>query len=77
MANGAPVMFFHGSADPVSGIGDLAQVMSELNEAGIPHGAEIYGGARHTFTVPDRTTTSPPPMPTAGPGCWTFLDETM
>jgi dienelactone hydrolase len=66
MANGAPVMFFHGSADPVSGIGDLAQVMAELNEAGIPHGAEIYGGARHTFTVPDRTTTSPMPMPTAG-----------
>ena len=50
-ANGAPVMFFHGSADPVSGIGDLAQVMDELVEAGIPHGAEIYGGARHTFTV--------------------------
>lgn len=51
-ATGAPVMFFHGSADPVSGIGDLAGVMDELVEAGIRHGAEIYGNARHTFTVP-------------------------
>jgi dienelactone hydrolase len=50
-ANGAPVQFFHGSADPVSGIGDLAQVMAELLEAGVPHGAEIFGGARHSFTV--------------------------
>jgi dienelactone hydrolase len=50
-ANGAPIQFFHGSADPVSGIGDLAQVMAELLEADIPHGAEIYGGARHSFTV--------------------------
>ncbi len=50
-ANGAPVQFFHGSADPVSGIGDLAQVMAEMLEAGVPHGAEIYGGARHSFTV--------------------------
>lgn len=51
-ANGAPVLFFHGSADPVSGIADLAVVMEELNAADIPHGARIYGGARHTFTVP-------------------------
>jgi dienelactone hydrolase len=51
MAYGAPVQFFHGSADPVSDIGDLAQVMAELLEAGVPHGAEIYGGARHSFTV--------------------------
>ncbi|MDG4650044.1 dienelactone hydrolase family protein [Roseibacterium sp. SDUM158017] len=52
MATGAPVMFFHGSADPVSGIADLAAVMDELVEAGIPHDARIYGGARHSFTVP-------------------------
>ena len=51
-ATGAPVMFFHGSADPVSGIGDLAAVMEELVAADIPHGAVIYGGARHAFTVP-------------------------
>jgi dienelactone hydrolase len=51
MANGAPIKFFHGSADPVSGIGDLAVLMEELNGAGIPHSAKIYGGARHSFTV--------------------------
>jgi dienelactone hydrolase len=51
-ANGAPVMFFHGSADPVSGIDDLATLMEELNAADIPHDARIYGGARHAFTVP-------------------------
>jgi dienelactone hydrolase len=46
-----PVMFFHGSADPVSGPGDLAQVMGEMLEAGVEHDAQIYGGARHSFTV--------------------------
>jgi dienelactone hydrolase len=51
-ATGAPVMFFHGSADPVSGIGDLAVLMEELVAAEIPHEARIYGGARHAFTVP-------------------------
>jgi dienelactone hydrolase len=41
-------------------------VMSELNAAGIPHGAKIYGGARTPSRCRDRTTTSPRPMPTAG-----------
>lgn len=47
----APVLVLHGSADPVSGMADLAALMDELQEAGVPHGAEIYGGARHSFTV--------------------------
>lgn len=47
----APILFLHGSADPVSGPADLAQVMSELLDAGVEHRAEIYGGARHSFTV--------------------------
>jgi dienelactone hydrolase len=51
-ATGAPIMFFHGSADPVSGIGDMATLMEELVAAEIPHDARIYGGARHAFTVP-------------------------
>lgn len=50
-ATTAPVMFFHGTADPVSGMADLAAVLDELQEAGVPHGAQIYGGARHSFTV--------------------------
>lgn len=50
-ATGAPVLVLHGSADPVSGMGDLAALMDELQGAGVPHRAEIYGGALHSFTV--------------------------
>ncbi|MGY6632584.1 MAG: dienelactone hydrolase family protein [Alkalilacustris sp.] len=46
-----PVLVLHGSADPVSGMADLAQLMDELQAAGVPHRAEIYGGALHSFTV--------------------------
>jgi len=76
-ASGAPIMFFHGSADPVSGIGDLAQVMAELNEADIPHGAEIYGGARHSFTVPGSNDYLAEPDADSWDGLMEFLDETL
>ncbi|MCU4654723.1 dienelactone hydrolase family protein [Roseibacterium sp. SDUM158016] len=76
-AVGAPLMFFHGSADPVSGIGDLAQVMAELNEAGIPHLAEIYGGARHSFTVPGSNDYLEGPDADSWAGLLDFLDETL
>jgi dienelactone hydrolase len=77
MATGAPKMFFHGSADPVSGIGDLAQVMSELNEAGIPHEAKIYGGARHSFTVPGSNDYLADADADSWIGLLEFLDETL
>jgi len=48
----APVMLFHGSADPVSGMADLAALLDALQAAGVPHGAQVFGGARHSFTVP-------------------------
>lgn len=47
----APVLLLHGTADPVSGPADLALVVGEMLEAGVAHSAELYGGARHTFTV--------------------------
>ncbi|GAA4227400.1 dienelactone hydrolase [Sagittula marina] len=47
----APVMLFHGSADPVSGMGELAALLDQLQAAGVAHGAEVFGGARHSFTV--------------------------
>jgi dienelactone hydrolase len=47
----APVMLFHGSADPVSGMADLAALLDELQAAGVPHGAQVFGGARHSFTI--------------------------
>ncbi|SER56709.1 Dienelactone hydrolase [Tranquillimonas rosea] len=46
-----PVMVFHGSADPVSGMEAMAGLLNNLQEAGIEHGAEVFGGARHSFTV--------------------------
>ncbi|GGB36593.1 dienelactone hydrolase [Roseibium aquae] len=46
-----PIMLFHGSADPVSGMADLAALLDELQAAGVAHGAQIFGGARHSFTV--------------------------
>ena len=47
----APVLLLHGSADPVSGMSDLAAVLDELQAAGVEHDARIFGGARHSFTV--------------------------
>lgn len=52
-ATPAPVMVLHGSADPVSGMADLAALMDELQTAGVAHEARIFGGARHSFTVPN------------------------
>jgi dienelactone hydrolase len=46
-----PILLLHGSADPVSGMADLAAVIDEMQAAGVEHAAEIFGGARHSFTV--------------------------
>lgn len=47
----APVLLLHGSADPVSGMNSLAFVLQQMQAAEISHAAEVYGGARHSFTV--------------------------
>jgi dienelactone hydrolase len=47
----APVLLLHGSADPVSGMSELAALLDELQAAGVPHEARVFGGARHSFTV--------------------------
>lgn len=47
----APILLLHGSADPVSGMDDLASLLNQLKDANKPHDAEVYGGARHSFTV--------------------------
>jgi len=46
-----PILLLHGSADPVSGMADLAAVLDEMQAAGVEHDARIFGGARHSFTV--------------------------
>ena len=47
----APVMLLHRSADPVSGMEDLASLINQLKDANVPHDPQIFGGARHSFTV--------------------------
>ena len=47
----APILLLHGTADPVSGPADLAQVVGEMLDAGVEHDAQLFGGARHSFTV--------------------------
>lgn len=47
----APILIQHGSADPVSGMSDVAALLDALQAAGVEHQANIYGGARHAFTV--------------------------
>ncbi|HET8902826.1 MAG TPA: dienelactone hydrolase family protein [Saccharospirillum sp.] len=47
----APVMIQHGSADPVSGMADVAALLDNLQAEGVEHSAQIHGGARHSFTV--------------------------
>jgi hypothetical protein len=71
-------MFFHGSADPVSGIGDLAQVMAELVEAGIPHGAEdLRRRAAHLHGVRLERLYLEDADADSWAGLLTFLDETL
>lgn len=48
---GGSILLLHGSADPVSGMADLAALLDELQEAGVDHDAQVFGGARHSFTV--------------------------
>ena len=45
------VLLLHGSADPISGMVDLANLMNQLQETGVEHDAEIYSSARHSFTI--------------------------
>ncbi|SIS56808.1 Dienelactone hydrolase family protein [Roseivivax lentus] len=50
-ATTAPIVLFHGSADPVSGMADMAAALDAMQAAGVAHEAMIFGGARHSFTV--------------------------
>lgn len=76
-ATTAPVMFFHGSADPVSGMADLAAVLDQLQEAGVPHGAQVFGGARHSFTVQGSNDYDLEADRGSWDGLLSFLEETL
>ncbi|MGJ3263818.1 MAG: dienelactone hydrolase family protein [Salinarimonas sp.] len=45
------LLVLHGSADPVAPMDQVASLATALNEAEIDYRMEIYGGARHAFTV--------------------------
>jgi dienelactone hydrolase len=73
----APIQFHHGSADPVSGLADLAQTLNELEAAGVEHSAGIYGGARHSFTVFNSSDYLLDADQASWSGLQTFLAETL
>ncbi|WP_296479035.1 dienelactone hydrolase family protein [Roseinatronobacter sp.] len=74
-ATAAPVLVLHGSADPVSGMADLAALMDELREAEVPHESRIFGGARHSFTVEGSNDWDPDANAKAEAALLEFLDE--
>ena len=46
-----PLLVLHGSDDPVAPMTQVAALADELNMAEVDYDMEIYGGARHAFTV--------------------------
>ncbi|WP_420391438.1 dienelactone hydrolase family protein [Acuticoccus sp.] len=50
-AASGPILLLHGSADPVSGMPELAVAIEAMRNDGAEHDARVFGGARHSFTV--------------------------
>ena len=47
----APVLLLHGSANPVSGMENLARRINQLKDTIVLQDAQIFGGAWHSYTV--------------------------
>lgn len=47
----APILVLHGANDPVAPMSQVAALADELTAANVDFDMEIYGGARHSFTV--------------------------
>lgn len=69
------LLVLHGSADPVSGMDAVAALAGTLDEAGIDYRMEIYGGARHAFTVWDGGDYDPQADLQSWDAMLAFLDE--
>jgi dienelactone hydrolase len=74
------VLILHGSNDPIAPMTQVASLAEALNQAGVDYRMEIYGGAKHAFTVwgtPDSGSSGYDPQ--ADLQSWnemlTFLDE--
>ncbi len=46
-----PILILHGGEDPIAPMTQVSALAEELNAAGASYDMEIYGGARHAFTV--------------------------
>lgn len=46
-----PILVLHGADDPVAPMEQVAALANALTAAGVDFDMEIYGGARHSFTV--------------------------
>jgi dienelactone hydrolase len=46
-----PLLILHGTQDSVSGLDDVADLTQGLDAADADYRVELYGGARHAFTV--------------------------
>jgi dienelactone hydrolase len=46
-----PLLILHGTQDSVSGLDDVADLTQRLDQADADYRVELYGGARHAFTV--------------------------
>lgn len=46
-----PLLILHGTNDPVAPMTEVAALAGELDAAGVPYDMELYGGAKHAFTV--------------------------
>ncbi|MBK1699085.1 dienelactone hydrolase family protein [Rhodovibrio salinarum] len=46
-----PLLILHGTQDSVSGLDAVADLAGRLDDAGADYRVELYGGARHAFTV--------------------------
>jgi len=76
-ATDAPVLVLHGSADPVSGMTELAALMEELRDAEVAHESRIFGGARHSFTVESSNDWDADANAKAEAALLEFLDEVL
>src|SRR5690606_2654579 len=75
-----PLLILHGTADPAAPMAQVAALAEALDGAGVPYRMELYGGARHAFTVWDVPETEATAYdPQADLASWrallAFLDE--
>lgn len=47
----SPVLILHGSNDSVAPMSEVAELSGRMDQDGATYSMEIYGGARHAFTV--------------------------